>query len=489
VSKDNLFEKAKEYFQAGLNYSNQGDYESAKLALIEAYKMMPERPSILANLSATLIHLREWEKAKSICRELLNITPTDSIGWLNLGVCAAHTEQASFAIECFEKCLQIDSSSIAALANMGNAYQDIEEYEAADSCYKKCLVLDNNYQEALIGKANLENEFKRYESALEYFDAVLQQNPKNHIACLNKALSLLRLGRFQEGWPLYESRWETLGLIEYKKKFHAPLWIGKESILGKTIYIHAEQGLGDTIQFSRYLPLLEKEKGAKVIFGAPKSLMPLMKSLSPTIKVVDQKNFSEKYHDKIDFHCPIMSLPLAFGTELNTIPISTAYLEIDPSKKEIWSKKLDSSKSKPTPLKIGITWRGSGKYASKVSEKRNIPFALISELVAEFRSDAIEFHAIQTEFGSDTAFKAPSLEGLNIHTNDLIDFSDTAALISQLDLVISVDTACAHLAGALGVPTVLLIPDPPDFMSLTKCDQSPWYPNTSLLKQKKREDW
>jgi hypothetical protein len=184
-----------------------------------------------------------------------------------------------------------------------------------------------------------------------------------------------------------------------------------------------------------------------------------------------------------------MSLPLAFGTKLDTIPKSTAYLKAESSKKAIWAEKLKSSKSKPTPLKIGITWRGSGKYASKASEKRNIPFPLIAELVTEFGSDAIEFHAIQTEFGSDTAFKAPSLEGLNIHANDLIDFSDTAALISQLDLVLSVDTACAHLAGALGVPTLLLIPDPPDFMSLTECDQSPWYPNTFLLRQGKRDDW
>ena len=489
MTTDNLFEKAKEYFQAGLNYFDSGDYESAKLALIEAYKMMPERPSILASLSATCIQLKEWEEAKSFCRKLLKISPKDSIGWLNLGVCAAHENNYELAIEYFSNCLAIDPNLIAAWSNKGHAHEAKEEFLDANNCYIKALELNPKYEDALIGLGNLLNEQKKYEDALKYFDEVIFINPNNHLAKWNKALSLLRLGNFEAGWPLFESRWHVSGMMEHMPKLDTPLWLGHESLENKTIYIHAEQGLGDTIQFSRYLPILEKEKGAKVIFGAPKSLMPLMKSLSPTIKVVDQQSFSEKYHGKIDFHCPIMNLPLAFGTELNTIPISTAYLEADSSKIAAWAEKLKSSKGNPTRLKIGITWRGSGKYANKVSEKRNAPFAMIADLVTELRSDGVEFHAIQTEFGSDTAFKAPFLEGLIIHANDLIDFSDTAALISQLDLVLSVDTACAHLAGALGLATLLLIPDPPDFMSLTECDQSPWYANTSLLRQGKRGDW
>ena len=489
MTTDNLFEKAKEYFQSGLDYSDQGDYENAKFALLEAYKIIPERASILANLSATLIQLREWNEAKSFCSKLLKISPEDSIGWLNLGVCTAHENNYDTAIEYFSNCLAIDPNSIAAWSNKGHAHLEKEEFLDANNCYIKVLELNPKYEDALIGSGNLLNEQKKYEDALKYFDEVIFASPNHHLAKWNKALSLLRLGNFEAGWPLFESRWYVSGMMEHMPKLDVPLWLGHESLEDKMIYIHAEQGLGDTIQFSRYLPLLEKEKSAKVIFGAPKSLVPLMKSLSPTIKVVDQQSFSEKYHDKIDFHCPIMSLPLAFGTKLDTIPKSTAYLKADSSKIATWAEKLKSSKGKPTRLKIGITWRGSGKYANKVSEKRNAPFALIADQVTELRSDGVEFHAIQTEFGSDTAFKAPSLEGLNIHANDLIDFSDTAALISQLDLVLSVDTACAHLAGALGVPTLLLIPDPPDFMSLTEYDQSPWYPKTSLLRQEKRGDW
>ena len=484
-------EYAKEYFQAGLIFFENGEYEQAKIELLKAYELLPERPSILANLSATLIHLREWEQAQNICEKLLAIEPQDSIGWLNLGVCAAHQEQTHFAIECFDKCLKIDPNSVGALANKGNAHQDLEEFEAADDCYKKVLALDPKYEEALIGKGNLENEFKQYESALEYFNTALQESPKNHLARLNKGLSLLRLGRFQDGWPLYESRWETSGLAEHKPKFNAPLWVGDTSIDNKVIYIHAEQGYGDTVQFSRYLPLLESEKNARVVLGVPKPLVALMKSLSSSIEIVDQKTFSEhQFPKQIDFQCPIMSLALAFDTKLDSIPNSTPYLFVETSKQEYWAKRLLTSSNKNSnPFRVGIAWRGSGKYANKVSQKRDVPFNLIEEFIAQLSSTGIEFHTLQIEFGQDTNFQAPNIEGLKTYVQELVDFSDTAALISQLDLVVSVDTACAHLAGALGMPTLLLIPDPPDFMSLIDCDNSPWYPNTTLLRQASRNDW
>jgi tetratricopeptide (TPR) repeat protein len=475
-------------FQTGLSFLDSGDYARAKLLFLKAYKIMPERPSILANLSATLIQLKEWGEALNICKELLKIDPLDSIGWLNLGVCAAHKGDSDLAIDCFTRCLEIDPNSIAAWSNKGHAHQEREEFEIADLSYQKALKLNPDYEDALIGKGNLLNECKHYDEALRWFDKAITTNSSNHLAKWNKALSLLRLENFEDGWPLFESRWHIPGMMEHKPTLAAPLWLGKESLEGKTIYIYAEQGFGDTIQFSRYLPLLEKEKGLKVIFGTPKLLVPLMKSLSSTIKVMDQITFSEKL-EQIDFQCPIMSLALAFGTTLDSIPTFTAYLNADPIKKATWAKKLEILEAKPKSLRVGVTWRGSGKYANKISEKRNIPFSHIADLVSELASDAIEFHAIQTEFGSDTDFQAPSIDGLSTHANELTDFSDTAAVVAQLDLVLSVDTACAHLAGALGIPTLMLVPDPPDFMSLTTGDISPWYLNTTLLRQDKRGNW
>lgn len=484
-------EHAKEYFQAGLSFFENGEYEQAKIELLKAYELLPERLSILANLSATLTHLREWEQAQNICEKLLAIEPQDSIGWLNLGVCAAHQEQTHFAIECFDKCLQIDPNSVGALANKGNAHQDLEEFEVAEDCYKKALVLDPQYEEALIGSGNLLNELKRYDVALDQFDQAIKINPHNHLAKWNKALSLLRLGKFKEGWPLFESRWQVSGMKEHRPKLTAPLWLGHESLDNKTIYVYAEQGYGDAIQFSRYLPMLESEKNARVILGVPKPLVALMQSLSPSIEVVDQKTFSEhSFPKQIDFQCPIMSLALAFDTKLDSIPNLTPYLFAEPNKQGFWATKLrSSSDNQAKPFKVGIAWRGSGKYANKASQKRDIPFNLIEEFITQLSSTGIEFHAIQIEFGQDTNFKALNTPGLKTYAQELVDFSDTAALISQLDLIVSVDTACAHLAGALGMPTLLLIPDPPDFMSLIDCDTNPWYPNTTLLRQASRNDW
>lgn len=482
-------EIAKEYFQAGIGYFDSGDYASAKSSLLRAYQIMPERPSILANLSATLIQLKEWDAAQKICKELLDIDPFDSIGWLNFGVCAVHENQNDLAIERFSKCLEIDPNSIAAWSNKGHTLQEKEEFESAAAAYQKALELNPSYEDALIGKGNLLNELKRYDQAIAQFDAAITANTNNHLAKWNKALSLLRLGNYQDGWHLFESRWHVPGIQEHKPLLKAPLWLGQESLEGKTIYVYAEQGFGDTIQFCRYLPLLEKERGAKVIFGSPKNLLSLMQTLSPTIELVDQKTFSERLYENIDFQCPIMSLALAFNTRLDSIPTTIPYLHPNPIKRAAWANKLGSSQGRPTPLRIGVTWRGSGKYANKVSEKRNIPFALIANLVGELASETIEFHAIQNEFGADTQFKAPAIKGMNVHANELGNFSDTAALISELDLALSVDTACAHLSGALGKTTLLLVPDPPDFMSMTTCDNSPWYPDTFLLRQSSRNDW
>lgn len=448
---------------------------------------MPERSSILANLSATLIALQEWDTARNICNELLKLNPRDSVGWLNLGVCYSHENDTDLALECFNQCLEIDPTSIAAWSNKGHAHQEKEEFSQARIVYDAALRLNAHYEDALIGKGNLLNELKQYQEALEQFDTAIAVNPNNHLAKWNKALSLLRLGEYEKGWPLFESRWYVPGIKEYKPVLNAPLWLGQESLEGKKIYVYAEQGFGDTIQFCRYLPLLETERGANVVFGAPKDLVSLMQSLSPSIMVIDQQHFLEYSHKPIDFQCPIMSLALAFGTTLNKIPNNTPYLHADTTKQATWNKKLKSAQS--SPLKVGITWRGSGKYANKVSEKRNVPFSLIADLVTELASDAIEFHAIQKEFGPDTDFKAPALNGLKLHANELRDFSDTIALISELDLVVSVDTASAHLAGAIGKTTLLLVPDPPDFMSLTSCKNSPWYLKTSLLRQGRRSDW
>jgi hypothetical protein len=272
-----------------------------------------------------------------------------------------------------------------------------------------------------------------------------------------------------------------------------PLWLGNASIRGKTIVIYAEQGFGDAIQMSRYLPMLENEMGAKVIFEVPSPLLELMQSLSPTIELIDSGEANSQQITKyIDFQCPVMSLPLAFKTELDSIPNKTPYLFSDIKRRLIWRQRLNelSATQDPRlvkPLRIGITWAGSGHYAGKKNLKRDLPYEDVIALIKSFQSQSIEFHAIQTDIQSDWLVDKP--KNLFFHQNLIYNFAESAALIAELDLIVSVDTAVGQLAGALGQKTYLLLPDPPDFMSMIDRVKSPWYPNSHFIRQIQRGVW
>ena len=486
-------EEAKHLFELGLYFFEEEDFSKAEERFKEALRLAPDRPSILVNLSATLIQLGRWEECEKACQKILSIEPSNYDALLNLSVCLSKTGYEFQALEYLDQAIAIDPHSERAWTNKGNVFQEINDFAQASSCFDRALQLNSQSQEAFIGRGNLRNELKAYQSALEDFDAALELNPSNPQAKWNKALSLLRLGNFEEGWELYEARWEVHGMREHKRHFNVQLWLGKESPKDKKILIHAEQGYGDTIQFSRYIPLLES-MGAKVILEVPKPLTQLMQSSNKSIKVIERGSMdSQEIMSQVDFQCPIMSLALAFNTTLDSIPNHTPYLYADETKGRIWRERLnsiatDTAKESP-PFRIGITWSGSGYYAGKGNLKRDVPAADIVDLINRFEGKNIEFHSLQIEDERSQEIHALVRMGFYSYAQQLEDFSDTAALMAEMDLIISIDTATAHLAGALNTPTLLLIPDPPDFMALIDVTQSPWYPNTTLLRQNKRHDW
>jgi hypothetical protein len=301
------------------------------------------------------------------------------------------------------------------------------------------------------------------------------------------------LGDFGEGWKLYESRWEIPGMREHQRHFSKPLWLGKESLKGKTILIHSEQGYGDTIQFSRYIPLIE-ELGAKVIFAVAEPLVDLMKTIGSNVKIISSEKVGQKeIISTIDYHCPIMSLALAFHTSLETIPNKTPYLLSTPEKSRFWLNRiLEASACKDghtKPFWIGITWSGSGHYAGKSNLKRNISTLEMAKFINSLSNQKAEFHSLQIEKDKNDALRSLTSNNLKAHEQHIQNFSDTAALMMAMDLIISVDTANAHLAGALNKPTLLFIPDPPDFMALTSTSKSPWYPKTTILRQTIQSNW
>ncbi|QWE20736.1 tetratricopeptide repeat protein [Polynucleobacter sp. AP-Kolm-20A-A1] len=481
-------EVAKHHFEAALTALEENNDAQAEIELRKALKCAPARPSILANLSAVLIRQSKWGDAKDICAELLVVEPNSIEGIINLGICAQNTNNLDSALDYFNQALAIDPNSSSAWVNKGNILLEKELFADARSCFETAHKLGQHLEEAHIGLANLHNELKEYSLGLAHLSEALSINPQNFQAQWNKALSLLRLGQFEEGWKLYESRWHISGMAEHARHQNIQLWLGNQSLAGKTILIHAEQGFGDAIQMSRYLPLLAKENGAKVIFEVPPSLTELMRSLGSEIAVISSNSSLEKQiQDAPEFQCPVMSLPLALRTTLDTVPNQTPYLFATSEKRLSWENRLNQASAIDKPFRVGIAWSGSGHYAGKKNHKRDVSFDEICSLINSMETYPIEFHAIQKDLEDIPSKGCP--RNLFLHSHLLNNFADTAALIAELNLIISIDTAVGHLAGALGNQTLLLLPDPPDFMFMTEVKISPWYPNTQLIRQEQRGIW
>jgi hypothetical protein len=285
------------------------------------------------------------------------------------------------------------------------------------------------------------------------------------------------LGEFEHGWKEYEWGWQC-GERGHARKYTQPTWLGDFPITGKALLIHPEQGFGDLIQFSRYIPMLEK-LGATIILEAPASLVGLMNSLSPKVKIIKEGDPFPHF----DFVCPVMSLPFALKTTLESIPANIPYLSVSEFKKDFWKHKL-GNKTKP---RIGIVWSGSmtNRIDNNPCARRNIPLEQMNPLF----DLPFEFHVLQKEFRPEDQSILAGLNHLHLHHDDLMDFSDTAALIEEMDLVISVCTSVAHLSGALGHPTWVLLPYSADYRWLVNRNDSPWYPTVAIFRTQSIGDW
>jgi hypothetical protein len=280
------------------------------------------------------------------------------------------------------------------------------------------------------------------------------------------------LGNYLEGWKLYESRLFKDDTKNNYYRFPQESWRGESDLAGKNLLVHCEQGLGDVIQFCRYLPLLVDLK-INVIFEVPKELIRLMSTLDERIILVERGRQLPKF----DAYCPLMSLPYVFKTTIETIPNKVPYLYTDREKALLWKEKLGYKSKK----RIGIVWSTS----SMIGEPKSIPLVLFNNIINE----EYEWHSLQKEYrqGDINLIQTSSL--IHDHSNSLIDFSDTAALIDCMDLIISVDTSVAHLAGALGKEVSILLPFMPDYRWMLVNQDCPWYPSVKLIRQDKYDNW
>ncbi|MCH1516559.1 MAG: hypothetical protein L7U52_07580, partial [Alphaproteobacteria bacterium] len=353
--------------------------------------------------------------------------------------------------------------------NIGSAYLAIERYEDAKIYFDKALAIDSLMVVAHVNKGLAEHSLMKLEAALDCFDAALCIDPDNVDAQWNKSHVLLTLGRYNEGFELYETRWHHPQLALKKRIFESRLWLGQEHLSGKTILLFAEGGFGDTIQFIRYAKLFDSD--VKLIIQCQLPLIELVRGMGLEAMVITKGEAVPPH----DFHCPLMSLPLAFKTTLNSVPTFDQYLSADPNLSKFWAEAFKH----PKIPKIGVMVEGSNSFSV---DQRGI---LLPELV-QFLPESSSYVLLHKNTSDeDRAF----LSNYGNWIAPCPNFSEAAAICQALDHVISIDTSIAHLSAALGVPTTILLPFRPDWRWGYQQSKTPWYPSAKLVRQTKHGDW
>lgn len=399
-------------------------------------------PSLFALGRALLVVGASRESAAAL-EAYVGREPGDAEGW-NL-LCAARSAQGSFegALEAVRRSLEIDASRAIAHSNLGNVLYRLARHDEALLAYEHALALD----------------------------------PGNSLTRWNLGLCRLLLGDYRRGWADYESRWQQREspLFAPRPFFDRPWWRGEGDLQGRTVLLHAEQGLGDTIQFCRYVPLVA-ERGARIVLEVPAALRSLVqRSFAHCSSVVVR---GEAIPD-FDLHCPLMSLPGAMGTRLESIPARVPYLLPDPERVAAWSAQL-GPRTRP---RVGIAWSGGSR--PPFGGLRNVPLSKFSTL-----ADAgWELLGLQTEVQESDRAAMNGMGGLRWLGDSIRDFDDTAAIASLCDAVVSIDTSVAHLAGAMGKAVRILLPLAPDWRWLRERGDSPWYPTARLYRQDDGADW
>jgi tetratricopeptide (TPR) repeat protein len=449
--------------------------------------------------------LARYDEAMSCYDQALSLQPAFAEACCNRGMARLKQRDYAGALADFDQALAIQSEFFEAWSNRGDALLKLQCCDEAIVSFRKALTLQPEEEGAHINLAAALCGAEQYEECVVYCDKVLERWPDSFGVLCNRASALqelyrmdeaavdfarcvaldpdnaenlcsrgmfeLRMGRFEQGWPLYEWRRRRPDAVTLPP---GAAWSGREEVAGKTVVLHGEQGLGDTLQFIRYASLL-CDRGAKVTVAVQAPLLRLLRSGDSRIAYVT----ADQVPARADFRSALMSMPLAFGTRLDTIPATPGYLRADPLLVEAWGRVLPVR----TRPRIGLVWSGSSTYAS--DRKRS----LLLQQLEPMLSFPADWYVLQKDVRPEDANTLARLPHV-IHLGEALgDFANTAALVDHLDLVISVDTSLAHLAGALGKPVWILLSQVPDWRWMLDRDDSPWYPGARLFRQTTRGDW
>lgn len=460
----------------GFGLEAQGKIAEAEKSYARAIELAPEYARALANHANVLDLLGRSKEALETADRALALNQDMPDAHCNRSNALRKLARLDEALASIDKALILAPRIAVLHNNRANILRDLQRPEEALTAFDIAVSLDPNYAEAHTNRGNVLRDLKRYDEAVASHDRAIAIAPQAPTAYWNKSLVALLTGDYAEGWRLFEWRWHSDSLKNSVRTFDAPLWLGAEDIGGKTLLVYAEQGYGDTVQFCRYLPQLLK-KNIRIIFEAPRSLLPLL----VTLECADSIMFvaTGDALPEFDYQVPLMSLPLVFGTRVETIPAAHSYLAVNPLRHTRWQKRL-GAKTRP---RIGICW--SGRPGQAPDRKRSAALADFAALFAQ----PFDFHIIQKDIRTEDRELLPFFPNLTAYSSELMDFADTAALIAQMDVCLSVDTSVAHVAGAIGAPVWLMLPWVAEWRWLTEREDSPWYPTATLLRQPRLSDW
>jgi len=538
----------------GLVAYQQKHFDEALALIGRAIAASPASAAFYANRGIVLQELKQFEAAIADHDKAIALKPDDTDAYNNRGVALRELKKLDAAIADYDKAIALKPDFVAAYNNRGNARQELRQLDAAIADYSKAVAIKPDYAEAYNNRGNALQKLKRLEAAMADYTQAISLKPdyadayqnravalrelqkreaaiadfdkaiaikpdyadayKNRGAALhdlkqleaaiadfdkaiglrpayaeaywNKALTLLLRGDYETGFKLYEWRWKLPHFHSEPRHFVQPRWFGETPLHNKKILLHSEQGLGDTIQFCRYAPLAARA-GAQVILEVPPPLVGLLKNLAGVNQVLGR---GEALPD-FDYHCPLLSLPLAFKTVLGTIPDPTPYLHADPAKTAAWHKRIGDRPK----LGVGVVWSGGSRPIEDkgwgITERRNIRLDVFARALNEVDAD---FFSLQKGDPAESGIRGREAEywprgNLRNFAGELTDFSDTAALVANLDLGISVDTATAHLAAALGKAAWILDRFDTDWRWMLDRDDSPWYRSVRLYRQDDSQHW
>jgi len=453
----------------------QKRFDEALLSFEEARKLKPNHLEA-TNASALLcFETGRYDEAIERFERSTQINPADAGASHFKAICLLRLNRVAEALPVCQRALALAPDHAEIVVNLGSILQRLGRYDEALSYLDRALALNPGVPNALNHRGVTLQALHRFDEALASFDAAVAINQDFAEAHWNAALLRLRLGDFAGGWKGREwgRKCPAVGFVD--RPFEQPLWLGEEPIAGKTILLHSDEGLGDTIQFARYATLVAR-RDARVILEVQDALHQLLSGIEGVAQCLPK---TKTALPDFDMHCPLSSLPLAFGTRLETIPAAPSYVSAPPALVRDWNARLGAHDK----LRVGLVWSGNPAHGN--DRNRSTPFrTLLPVLDADAR-----FISLQKDPrpGDAEDLRArPEVIDLTAH---LTDFVETAALISCLDLVLTVDTSVAHLAGALGCPTFILLPHTPDYRWLLGRDDSPWYRCARLFRQDERRDY